>query len=85
MSHPLPDWGETLQIQLTLPLTGEKKYNLSVCIKALNIFLFLLVGECTLFPYLAMEDVLRRGFLVLHVPDQCYTIRLMRSILIIVI
>lgn len=84
MSHPLPDWGETLQIQLTLPLTGEKN-TIYLFVLSFEHYLFLLVCECTFFPYLAMEDVLRCGFLVLHVPDQCYTIRLMRSVLVIVI
>lgn len=35
--------------------------------------------------YLAVEDVLRSGLLVLHVPDKCYTIGLMWSVLVVVI
>lgn len=38
-----------------------------------------------LIPYLAVEDVLRCALLVLHVPDQRHSVRLMRSILIVVI
>lgn len=35
--------------------------------------------------YLAVENVFRGGLLILHVPDQCHTIRLMWSVLIVVI
>lgn len=35
--------------------------------------------------YLAMKDVLWCGLLVLHVPDQSYSIRLMGGILVVVI
>lgn len=35
--------------------------------------------------YLAVENILRCAFLVLQVPDQCHSIGLMGSILVIVI
>lgn len=35
--------------------------------------------------YLAVENVLRCAFLVLQVPDQCHSVGLMGSILIIII
>lgn len=35
--------------------------------------------------YLAVKDILRRSFLILHVPDQRHSIRLMRCLLVVVI
>lgn len=42
-------------------------------------------AACEFFPYLAVEDVLGCALLVLHVPDQCHSVGLMGSILVVVI
>lgn len=78
MSHPPPGWGETLQSQLTSPRTGQGRSQL------LKIA-FYFCGVCFFFPYLAMKDVLGGVFLVLHVPDQSHSIRLVWSVLVVVI
>lgn len=77
MSHPPPDWGETLQNQLTSPLTGGGRSSLKM--------IFCICGVCFFVAYLAMKDVLGGVFLVLHVPDQSHSVGLVWSILIIVI
>lgn len=44
-----------------------------------------LVGLLRVNSYLAVEDVLWCALLILHVPDQCDSVRLMGSVLVVVI
>lgn len=78
-SRPPPSWGETLRTRPTSPLTARAE----VLVVRLAPRAGAALPLCS--PYLAVEDVLGGPFLVLHVPDQSNTVRLVGSILVVVI
>lgn len=74
-----PGWGETLQSRRTSPLTAAAEELFVRCASQTGAVLLLFS------PYLAVEDVLGRPLLVLHVPDQSHTVGLVRSVLVVVV